>query len=357
MRSLLVVLCGVVSLAVSPALAAQTRIDRPPNLGGTWVPEPGVVQFNFIHRFYVSPGPSRTVINAPTFTFALGLPARLALGTRYSTRSDVPGHTNEIEAYARWQPWGWGGDAAAKPVVVAITPAWNGAARSVDGEVSVDWTRGRLTLSGAVRGMSQAYGEDRARAGLAGGAVVRINPYVALGGDVASLLDTDPGEKAAWSAGLLFLIPGSPHLFSLHASTVDVNTIQGSSRKGLLPISVGKVLYGFEFTIPLHLKRFSPWFGGGAAQSPPSPGEAGVAAEVRMAAFKFAADTVVIAAGQTVRWTNTDPVEHTVTFESGVAGSGLLPANGTFAVRFDRPGTYAYYCTPHPFMKGVVVVK
>lgn len=352
MRSLLVVLCGVLSLAVSPALVAQTRIDRPPNLGGTWVPDAGVVRFDFIHRFYVSGPPTRSVVNSPTFTVALGLP-NLAVGMRYSTHSESQGEpspSNDAEFYARWR-------LQRGAFTVALTPAYNAEAESFDGELGVDWTQRRVTVSGAVRGMSQAFGVDRSRAALAGGAVLRLNDYVALAGDLASMLDTDPGEDPAWSAGLLFVIPGSPHTFSLHVSNVGVNTIQGSSRRGSLSAGVGKPLYGFEFTIPLHLKRFSPWFGGGRAAAPSPAAEAGVAAEVRMAAFKFAADTVVIAAGQTVRWTNTDPVEHTVTFESGVAGSGLLPANGTFAVRFDRPGTYAYSCTPHPFMKGVVVVK
>ena len=45
---------GVLLLAVAP-VKAQSLMYRPPNLGGTWVPEGGVVQFNFVHRFYVAP--------------------------------------------------------------------------------------------------------------------------------------------------------------------------------------------------------------------------------------------------------------------------------------------------------------
>lgn len=353
------VLVGLVALAVvfPPTLHPQTPLVRSPNLGGTWVPDRGVVQFNFLHRFYVTPPPARAVINLPTFTFALGLPSRLALGTRYSTHSNVPGPFNEFELFARWRLEVGSRDTGSTALSVAITPAYNFAAKSVDGELGIDWTRGRFTLSGAARAMSNAYGADRARAALAGGAVVRLNSYVALAGDVASLLDTDPGETVAWSAGLLFIIPGSPHLFSLHASNVDVNTIQGSSKRGVLPTAVDKLLYGFEFTIPLHLKRFSPWFRSGGRSEGGGAATTGIAAEVRISEFRFRADTVVIAAGQTVRWTNADPVDHSVTFESGVTSSELIPVNGTFWVRFDRPGTYSYHCTPHPFMKGVVVVR
>lgn len=331
-----------------PQATAQVLLDRSPNLAGTWVPDRGVVRFDFLHRFYVGPSPRRSVVNAPTFTFALGLPSALAIGTRYSTRSESNSN-NEIEFYARWRTH-------RGPVTLAVTPAYNGAAESLDGELSVDWTRGRITLSGAARGMSQAFGEDRARAALAGGAVWRLNDYVALGGDFASLLDADPGEDPAWSAGVLFVIPGSPHTFSLHASNVGVNTIQGSSRKGRLSAGVGKPLYGFEFTIPLHLNRFAPWFQGRGRSALPAL-EPGVANEVRMEGFRYREDSITVAPGQAVQWTNLDPLEHTVTFERGATSSELLPRNGTFVVRFDRPGVYAYHCTPHPYMKGVVVVR
>jgi len=77
-----------------------------------------------------------------------------------------------------------------------------------------------------------------------------------------------------------------------------------------------------------------------------------------MTAVKFAGDAVTISTGQAVRWTNRDPVEHTVTFDGAAEpGSPVIPPNGSYVHRFDKPGTYTYHCTPHPFMKGVVVVK
>ncbi len=82
-----------------------------------------------------------------------------------------------------------------------------------------------------------------------------------------------------------------------------------------------------------------------------------VAATVRLAAYKFATDTVTISVGQAVRWVNNDPVEHTITFDGAEPGSPLIPSNGSFVHRFDKAGRYPYHCTPHPFMKGVVIVK
>ncbi|OLB07395.1 MAG: hypothetical protein AUH06_05510 [Gemmatimonadetes bacterium 13_2_20CM_69_27] len=102
------------------------------------------------------------------------------------------------------------------------------------------------------------------------------------------------------------------------------------------------------------MKRFSPWFHGtGRAKLVVPEG----AAVVRIAQYKFATDTVRIAAGATVVWANDDVAEHTVTFEGTEPGSPTLAPGGTFSHRFDRPGTYLYHCTPHPFMKGVVIVR
>jgi len=342
-------------LTVPLALRAQLRLDRTPNLSGTWVADPGVLQFNFLHRFYVFPeAQQHSVVNFPTFTFALGLPARINIGTRYSTRSETPGHGNEIELYGRWRILG-GGTA---PVSVAVTPAWNAIARSADGELSLDWSHSRYTLSGAVRGMTKPFGAKPAKAALAGGAVIRLNNYVAIAGDVASFLSPDSTQKAAWSAGLAVVIPGSPHTFSLHASNVGVNTIEGSSKRGTF-FGLAKVVYGFEFTIPLHFKRFAPWFRSGGAKAVAAGERGAAAATVRMAQIKFQTDSVTISAGQIVRWVNEDPLDHTVTFDAAGAPSSsqLIPMGGSYAVRFDKPGAYTYHCTPHPFMKGVVVVK
>ena len=73
---------------------------------------------------------------------------------------------------------------------------------------------------------------------------------------------------------------------------------------------------------------------------------------------KFIPPQIEIAAGTTVRWPNSDTVEHTVTkvgdnprFDSGLYGPGEA-----FEYTFEEPGTYEYFCIPHPFMRGTVVV-
>ena len=139
---------GALAVLAAP-LSSQSLLYRSPNLSGTWVPEAGVLQFNFLHRFYVNQA-QKSVTNFPTFTFAFGFPAQTAIGFHYATRSEVSTtFSNEFELYGRWQH-------AVGPVMLALTPAYNTAAKSVDGEVGVDWTRGPVTLQAAARAMTHA---------------------------------------------------------------------------------------------------------------------------------------------------------------------------------------------------------
>lgn len=347
--SLVLLLC-----TVAGPLQAQSLLYRSANLGGTWVVDPGVVQFNFVHRFFVTPGPSHTVVNDPTFTFATGIARNVAVGAQFATHSFLiqqatgSQSSNETQVYARWRLWG--GPEGTEGLHVSVTPAYNFLAKSADGELGADWTTGPLTLQGAARVAGKPLGQSGARAAFGGGAVARVNRFVALSADVGSFVS--PTVLAAWSAALNVVIPGSPHTFSFEVSNAPTSTIQGNS------IGQSQRLYGFEFTIPLHLKRFAPWFHKSPAPvTVGAPAGAAVAAEIRMAALKFRTDTVTISAGQAVRWTNADPVEHTVTFAGAEPGSPPIPQNGSYVRRFDKPGTYTYHCTPHPFMTGVVVVK
>ncbi len=344
---------SVLALCAAAPLHAQSLLYRSPNWSGTWVVDPGVVQFNLVHRFYVSPAPARAFNNFPTFTFATGLGHGVGAGFRFATKSGVPDtsvtSTNESELFARWRFWGQG--EGSEGLAAAVSPAYNFRAKSFDAELAADYTRGPVTVLGAVRELTKAFGGS-AQTALAAGAVVRLNSYVALSGDYAKTLGGD--TTAAWSVGLQVLIPGSPHTFALEVSNVASNTYQGSSR-GINYPGIVQRLYGFEFTIPLHLSRFAAWFHGGSG---PALGERGpAAAEVTVAAMKWSSDTVRIAVGQIVRWVNRDPLDHTVTFDTEGPASGTIPPKGSYAVKFDRPGTYPYHCTPHPFMTGVVIVQ
>lgn len=66
--------------------------------------------------------------------------------------------------------------------------------------------------------------------------------------------------------------------------------------------------------------------------------------------------TVVIGKNNTVTWFNADDTVHTVTSDQGLFDSGNFNTGTKWSYTFVQPGTYSYYCTVHPFMKGIVVV-
>ncbi len=73
--------------------------------------------------------------------------------------------------------------------------------------------------------------------------------------------------------------------------------------------------------------------------------------------YAFQEASVSVPPGTTVVWKNLDDDPHTVTATDGAFDSKGLAQGDTFSYRFDKPGTYTYYCKVHPMMKGTVVVK
>ena len=66
--------------------------------------------------------------------------------------------------------------------------------------------------------------------------------------------------------------------------------------------------------------------------------------------------TVVIGVNNTVTWTNNDSIDHTVTSDTGLFNSEILPPGESYSHEFTSPGNYTYGCEFHPLMKGTIVV-
>jgi YVTN family beta-propeller protein len=81
------------------------------------------------------------------------------------------------------------------------------------------------------------------------------------------------------------------------------------------------------------------------------------ATTVSIANFAFAPGELTIAAGETVTWSNDDGAPHGVAYKDGAQGVNLLLPGAKFARTFDRPGSYDYICSVHPYMSGKVVVR
>lgn len=66
--------------------------------------------------------------------------------------------------------------------------------------------------------------------------------------------------------------------------------------------------------------------------------------------------------GKQVTWVNEDSAFHSVTSgfydaPSDLFDSGYLDPSESFAFTFTESGTYDYFCTLHPWMKGQVIVE
>ena len=74
--------------------------------------------------------------------------------------------------------------------------------------------------------------------------------------------------------------------------------------------------------------------------------------------FAFSPQTITVAPGTTVIWTNKDSVSHTVTSDTGAwPDSGNLATNQTFSHTFTKAGTFPYHCAVHPSMTARVTVS
>ena len=93
---------------------------------------------------------------------------------------------------------------------------------------------------------------------------------------------------------------------------------------------------------------------GQAAACPPQPADP--AAPLNVQNFLFCPPTLTVAPGTELRWVNRDSAPHTASADSGEFDTGNFGQGEVRSVRFQRPGTFPYFCRLHPFMRGTVVV-
>ncbi|MFN8472247.1 MAG: c-type cytochrome [Anaerolineae bacterium] len=95
-----------------------------------------------------------------------------------------------------------------------------------------------------------------------------------------------------------------------------------------------------------------------AAQAAAAPKSNNVVT-VRISDYAYQPDRITVPVGTTVVWANEDDEEHDVTSEggTGVLNSPDFGQGGKFSFTFNQAGEYKYYCVPHDYMHGVVVVR
>ncbi|CAA9486829.1 MAG: hypothetical protein AVDCRST_MAG67-2184 [uncultured Solirubrobacteraceae bacterium] len=91
-----------------------------------------------------------------------------------------------------------------------------------------------------------------------------------------------------------------------------------------------------------------------------SPAKAIDAVQIKTFLYEPAAITVPV--GTKITFTNEDSAPHTATSgpspnPDGVFDTDILKKGQSTAVKLTKAGTFAYYCTLHPFMKATVTVR
>ena len=87
----------------------------------------------------------------------------------------------------------------------------------------------------------------------------------------------------------------------------------------------------------------------------PSP----VAHNATIQGFAYIPATLTVRRGDTISFRNLDSVAHTVTALNGAFDTGSINPGqvATLMTANLAPGTYQYTCTPHPSMRGTLIVQ
>jgi plastocyanin len=91
----------------------------------------------------------------------------------------------------------------------------------------------------------------------------------------------------------------------------------------------------------------------GCTQQPVTPGENTVLIEN----LTFKPSRLTVENGTTVTWINNDAVDHTIVEDNELFSSGTLMNGQNFSYTFTTSGTYNYFCSIHPDMRGKIIVQ
>jgi plastocyanin len=93
------------------------------------------------------------------------------------------------------------------------------------------------------------------------------------------------------------------------------------------------------------------------APKPKPKAIAAASGSVTIVDFNFSPGTITVNVGDTVTWVNNGPTPHSATSSSGAFDTGIFPEGESRSHTFNGAGTFSYICTPHPNMRGTVVVQ
>jgi plastocyanin len=92
--------------------------------------------------------------------------------------------------------------------------------------------------------------------------------------------------------------------------------------------------------------------------APSAGGSSGTSSSISIKDFKFSPSTTRVPAGARVGVANKDTTAHTVTADDGKSfDTETVNAGASTTFQAPAPGSYAYHCEIHPFMKGTLRVQ
>lgn len=97
---------------------------------------------------------------------------------------------------------------------------------------------------------------------------------------------------------------------------------------------------------------------GGSGSSGSTVSGGGGPKAVSIKNFAYAPADLTVAKGTTVKFTNGDSTNHTATAtDASVFDTGTIAPGKTKSITLDKSGTFAFFCSFHPFMKGTITVE
>jgi plastocyanin len=89
-----------------------------------------------------------------------------------------------------------------------------------------------------------------------------------------------------------------------------------------------------------------------------TPAAAPVTTSIAIKTFTFSPTPATVKAGRPITISNADASPHTFTDRATdrAFDSGTIKGHSHGSVTFSKPGTYAYFCEFHPYMKGSITV-
>jgi plastocyanin len=89
----------------------------------------------------------------------------------------------------------------------------------------------------------------------------------------------------------------------------------------------------------------------------PSAASAAGTVTIEIGNYSFTPAEVTVAPGTKVVWVNHDEMVHSVVSADHLFGSTGMDTDDEYSFVFEKEGDYAYLCSLHPYMTGMIKVR